>query len=128
MLDVKELRVGNYVTDGKNGISKISELRNYKGRIGYTPLDFNNYVFTGNEIYPIPLNEEWLLRFGFRQDGEGWFWLRRKDDITVLGYSYNIYGKFFELCEIRIPNIIYVHQLQNLYFALTGEELTLKNL
>ena len=27
----------------------------------------------------------------------------------------------------QTPEIIYVHQLQNLYFALTGEELTFKS-
>ena len=36
--------------------------------------------------------------------------------------SVDNYGMEFKLCEVK-----YVHQLQNLYFALTGKELELTN-
>jgi hypothetical protein len=68
---------------------------------------------------PIPLTEEWLLKFGFEE------------------WDKNAWQKGFDLSIHKIDSIFwynnnginvlikYVHQLQNLCFALTGEELTL---
>lgn len=71
---------------------------------------------------PIPLTEEWFIKFGF--------------EVTVNNNHYLEHGsieigrmssKRFYI-QIRSENttldIKYVHQLQNLYFALTGQELT----
>ena len=61
-----------------------------------------------NEVKPIPLTEEWLLKFGFIWDG----------DIKILKGYLNDYVDGNGEARLK-----YVHQLQNLYFALTGEEL-----
>lgn len=73
---------------------------------------------------PIPLTEEWLVKLGFKKDRidywrpDEWFYaINQKSDGT------------FWLAEDEcdpVTEIKYVHQLQNLYFALTGEELTIK--
>lgn len=82
-------------------------------------------------IQPIKLTEEWLLNFGFDKRitenhsvqyfiGENPItrdWLF--DILWLKEYSYPFYRNGF--FKIR-----YVNQLQNLYFALTGEELELK--
>jgi hypothetical protein len=69
------------------------------------------------EVEPIQLTEEWLLKFGFISNP----------------HSNEFYGKnmiFHNWMKDRgyiswgFTQIEYVHQLQNLYFALTGEELT----
>ena len=72
---------------------------------------------------PIPLTEEWLLKLGFHQkNGYGFI---KKYLLGNLFYSVETKEHFmFQYYELRIK-INYVHQLQNLYFALTGEELTL---
>ena len=62
---------------------------------------------------PIPLTEEWLKRFGFglcehRGYVKGEFYI---------GLSFNFYS---DMASFKVNS---VHQLQNLYFALTGEEL-----
>lgn len=80
------------------------------------------------DISPIPLNEEWLLRMGFIHDGgkgykspnntEYWFFTLRN------GFMPNTIAK----CSINSDGYIgvqYIHQLQNLYYALTGTELTI---
>jgi hypothetical protein len=78
---------------------------------------------------PILLTEDWLLKFGFKLvfagQGDGFIY-----ECGQLCNAMNIYSRnrnvflysTFNSCEI---NIKYVHQLQNLYFALTGEELSL---
>jgi hypothetical protein len=74
---------------------------------------------------PIPLTEEWLLKFGFEKQIDDYY------------YFYGYYASFDadlpmwfgqEGCcqkETIKENIKYVHQLQNLWFGLTGEELTI---
>lgn len=80
-----------------------------------------------DNIKPIPLTTGWLLKFGFvnrfGQDytiGDLHPKLQKRDM-----YVYkNDKGFFYE--DFRRP-IKHVHQLQNLYFALTGEELKLQS-
>lgn len=64
-------------------------------------------------IEPIPLTEEWLLKFGFKPFVK---------DFTKNGIIIHTRKRGYVLRK-SVPIIKYVHQLQNLYFALTGEEL-----
>jgi len=96
-----ELRIGNYYDNN--------------GRIMTITPSVIQDVFESERVWckQIPLTEEWLLKFGFN----GW-------DL----YKYTLIrtnGNFFvEGCNEPIAkNIYFVHQLQNLYFALTNEEL-----
>lgn len=83
---------------------------------------------------PIPLTEEWLVRMGFGKDGSEWK-LYPCYEVQIIVFndgSYN--GVMFYTRTIHTDytaiyctkHINHVHQLQNLYFALTGEELTIK--
>jgi hypothetical protein len=81
-------------------------------------------------ILPIPLTEEWLHDFGFELDNgfttykidvlkgylivavDGSWGLYKDEYSNRIGSSYN-----------NTKDIKYVHELQNFYFALTGEEL-----
>ena len=76
---------------------------------------------------PIPITEELLLKFDFE--------IEEFSDFTL--YSLSINDKYdtkisyfnetkeFDLgIDIPLNHIKYVHQLKNLYFALTGKELT----
>jgi hypothetical protein len=69
---------------------------------------------------PIPLTEEWLQKFGFQTEES---FVYELDDITIntsRGLMW-IFTKCKNNVEIEITE--YVHQLQNLYFALTNKEL-----
>jgi len=61
----------------------------------------------------IPLTEEWLLKFNLKLAGTG---LSISYGITTEIYHFEIMG--------YCVKIDYVHQLQNLYHSLTGNELT----
>ena len=70
------------------------------------------------DLSPIPLTEEWLLKFGFewKIQHQGFYNGRFKiDEKYKEGYRLYFGG---EKIDVK-----HVHQLQNLYFALTGEEL-----
>jgi len=82
-----------------------------------------------NFYEPIPLNEEWLLRFGFE----------KVEDLTNYNIDYLINGcEYWVQCHKEHNQYLFfgggnslciiihsIHQLQNLYYALTQAELTL---
>lgn len=115
-LQATELRIGNwYQYAGYIGIT-YSQVKAIKYNQFGLLSDFDGTNF---EICkPIQLTEEWLLKFGFLN--------RMKNGICIgecIGYYVNFYDAKGEF--VRTLKIEYVHTLQNLYFALTGEELTL---
>jgi hypothetical protein len=78
-----------------------------------------------NKLYqPIPLTPEILEKCGFYFEKH---WYKRIANldffICSLGNMDEFYLLQFGSCGI-MPPCKYLHQLQNLYFALTGEELT----
>ena len=79
-------------------------------------------------IEPIPLTEEILLKCGFEK-GYIMYFIRICETRCYLRPSYRG-GYYYGICpyiELRdCKTIQYLHQLQNLYFALTGKELEIK--
>lgn len=79
---------------------------------------------------PIPLTEEWLVSFGYEYDTVMYWKIVKalNEELLSIGLSKCSIGWSFQLVTFgnQITNVEYVHQLQNLYFALTGEELIAK--
>jgi hypothetical protein len=71
----------------------------------------------GGDLQPISLTEEWLLKFGF-ETNDVRYW-----QISAFRLHINRYGEWIFKVETFEQEIKYVHQLQNLYFDLVGEEL-----
>ena len=121
MIKLNELRIGNYVNylDGHVTLTSVTE---EFPCINQITLDYLEY----DEIEPIPLTEEWLKRLGFKKTKESkdveWYSLN-SFDISIHEEDNNVYIVFQHLV---LKHITKVHQLQNLYFALTNEELTFK--
>ena len=77
----------------------------------------NSAVCSVNDLIAIPLTKEWLLKAGFeRLFPTGSTYSLRDFNVSDFGEN-GIYHY-----DVKQP-IKYVHQLQNLYFAMTGEEL-----
>ena len=131
MIEAKELRIGNMVEDANTDTVEIEgihyiDVHDYKVLIG-------NYLRYMNYIKPIPLTEEWLVKFGFKHSNREWFEL---DNMSLCEGVLNV-GLKQNLCTLSIEGnesievmlckqMLFVHSLQNLYFALTNEELTIK--
>jgi len=78
---------------------------------------------------PIPITKEWILKFGFKEPKyTSIYSIELKYDFNFTGYlDYNLETKSINLSYgFWVTNCLYVHQLQNLYFALTGKELTIQ--
>jgi hypothetical protein len=81
-------------------------------------LEYGDAMYSFDDMNPIPLTEEWLVRFGFD-----------KYICEFLKGGFKIewdkkWRYFFQWYDITY--IKHVHQLQNLYHSLTGEELEIK--
>ena len=128
-MKASELRIGNLVFFiSKYEFFEVTDISSYNNT-----LSSEEYCRDLSEFQPIPLTEEWLVKFGFEKDDNGseiesdyfqWYEM----DFPLIGLLVQSDCKEYVFDEnsdtLRIK---YVHQLQNLYFALTGEELTLKN-
>jgi len=121
-MKASELRIGNYVSQNGEEIHGIVSLTIHRFQMGQIKLE------------PISLTEEWLLKFGFVNIDKG-----NNNFITYTDSEHNYYlqidvrkkdGKYLildnsfdDLRAFSMIDIEYVHQLQNIYYCLTGEEL-----
>lgn len=120
-----ELRIGNYLsyklgTFIVRGVGKDCVWLNDTGG----PISINGFL----EIQPIPLTEEWLLKFGFDKYLE----LRHNDFmLEYISFNKKIMLTLYDYNDNEVSidtKIKCVHQLQNLFYALTCEELTIKEI
>jgi len=70
-------------------------------------------------VEPIPLTEEWLVKFGFKRSST-------PNQLTLGRFSYELSYSDLYYGLSRMGKCKYLHQLQNLYFALTQEELEIQ--
>jgi len=121
MIKINELRIGNYISREDIGDMSIRF---------ETVLEFhqNKVVTSGpikvvldyGDLKPIQLTEEILLKCGYIKDEfDNW------ENETRLGlYKPDEFDGYLSIWgESTVGECNYLHQLQNLYFALTGEEL-----
>jgi hypothetical protein len=113
-VSVADLRIGNYLLKSL----KSGNGRKINDKIGVQDI-VRIYEKTGSFNYElIPITEEWLLKFGFVSNPYQDRYEKGDIDVecdktkgeTVLWLS-------------GAPHIKYIHQLQNLYYILTGLEL-----
>lgn len=117
----KEFRLGNLINYCNGGVFKVIGIHEF----GLDVEDDNETTYMEYEEFePIPLTEEWLVIFGFIQDNGSMCWRNEIDSEIMIVYE--TLPKFFRFYP-RTNKIEYVHQLQNLFFALCGEELITKN-
>lgn len=137
MIESSELRIGNFFLDENGNIQKLHCINVLHDLVYYpneTPQKQHGVLYrvvTYMDANPIPLTEEWLERFEFETD-KITFWKEYTGEDNAIFYVHIGFYKsgFYYLpdssIKIRGIKIEFVHQLQNLYFALTGKELEYK--
>ncbi|MBS9774751.1 MAG: hypothetical protein KGV59_06305 [Tenacibaculum sp.] len=126
-LQARDLRIGNLVLYD-NQITKIESIR--KGNTDFLIglKDYDDLKFL-KDIQPIPITEEWLLKLGFELTANTLYTKRfdLKDNMKI-GYIFHKANPK-ETGMRFIGHIFndkkYVHELQNLVYYLTGNELKL---
>lgn len=129
MIKSNELRFGNYVII-KNYNSKywnkIGKIEGFSRNAEYVSLDINKYsAFYLKDIEPIKLNEEILLKCGFKKHLDTIFIHWSKEGGMFEISTRLPYGSFGLWVNGTLGCFQYVHQLQNLYWCLVGEELNI---
>jgi hypothetical protein len=134
-MEAKKLMIGNLFIDtvgaycqpntiqavesiNRTGVNQWSDM----GTSGCCPFD---------KMKPIELNEDWLLKFGFQileENTAGKIWVKFIDGIAFDDLKIIQWLKGNKIFSRKHKEIKYLHQLQNLFVALTGEELEIKNL
>ena len=130
MIKSSELRIGNYLQGDPLDIPKIQIFHNGITKItgfGISAIESGSIT----SLNPIPLTPEILEKCGFvcenANEDDRYYHLRLKNekycDLSL------VIGDKNGICEVTLfPyedyfRYQYLHQIQNLYFALTGEEL-----
>lgn len=125
MIDKKELRVGNLLKHGDQ-IVTVEEIGDDGINICWNH-EMTGWDYDYTNLYPIELSPEWMEKLGFDQNLGGYYM-----DIPNLGYIGYDVGILELGVAAKFPitaantSIRYVHSLMNLYYSLTGEELTIK--
>jgi hypothetical protein len=138
-MKANELRIGNYVVPPVGCEPHIGEITAINlDRYDCELIDDNyeEYVSISQfgkirELNPVPITKEWLLKFGFKEFIDFGSKSGIYEKLPLCGFTYSLNTK--KIMILHKGNAVshwldiqtqYVHQLQNLYFALTGEELT----
>jgi len=134
MIKANELCIGNLFVDATTGaLLRVAFI---------TEADVDYYIINQSKVplpidwraEPIPLTPQILEKCGFEKDkvtGDYWDMVDEygcsKLNFVIFHYEDGTFSIGSSLGEYSIgKRFMYLHQLQNLYFALTGEELTLK--
>lgn len=121
-MKTKDLKIGNFVTTPR-GIEKVVEV--HRNHVMFAPLRESPYItYMIDMLKPIELNKEWLIKLGFEPKQ---YELQKEEGLFIFAYDVElnliIHWGTGQLDE-GLEHINNVHELQNLYVALTGEELT----
>ena len=137
-----ELRIGNLLLrDGNlDEVTGIFHQFDTETKNLYFIQGKNNLDYQIEDFKPIPITEEWLIKLGFTKRNDNWFGIDFYTELLEFSeefcLSYNLSSKrcgFYETSEKEYEQypiftaklINHIHQLQNLYFELTGKELTI---
>ena len=119
MIQANELRIGNFLIHVNGEIEKVHSVRYINGRSKINGAQ-------ADQFNPIPLTEEWLVNLGAEEVGIGTnlfeydrFYLRWHPQFKYWYVTQLVSGEY-------ITKVEFVHEWQNLVFALNGEELEVK--
>jgi hypothetical protein len=132
-INAADFRIGNYMRSKEwGGIGQIEGIEVLKTRIDFKVKGYIHTLEEGKyfDLEPIPLTGAWLVRLGlyYKKTELGIKLYCIDTGIDSLVFSKEGHwsipsGKISWYMDRNFKSPEYVHQLQNLYYALTGKEL-----
>lgn len=123
MVKTNELRIGNKLIFQRNETTReiVTVAWISDDSIGYNEQHEASYPHSPKDFDGIPLTQEWLLKFRFEKVDHinGYSFFINKAKIAIYEHKTEYKGYYLD------NHCKYVHQLQNLFFALTGKGLEL---
>lgn len=131
---------GNFIFDDEGIIAKVIGFKPYEHSvrcdeeegceilIDLYPQDGKvrkGYAIESTSVNPIPITPEWLERCGYKKDSTDKKWYKSPHNLPPI-YQWRPGSFGMDGLPLAAKSIEYVHQLQRLYFALTGEELKIE--
>lgn len=129
MIQANELRIGNLILDRGEKVLRVDWFEREKicMKMVIRGTEVHPLTEEVKHLHPIPLTEEMLLKCGFKKSPVfGAYYIDVDDELQIYVGTTKRISLINQLDEDEHYSIIQVdslHQLQNLYFALTGEEL-----
>jgi len=128
MIQASELRIGNYLSDFQDRLVKVNAIREHGIRCRYNRRDTgeeHSSLYDCSNLSPIPLTPEILEKCGFEKRGKNGYYGNGKGNLLYIDISNNslLQAGAYDSWAILTTKLQHLHQLQNLYYALTGEEL-----
>lgn len=124
-MKLKDLRIGNYLAQGwVYSLNCAEPLRDprYSDRDLVTLFDGGILTLPIEEVTPIRITSDLILRLGFSKETTTWYRLVGTD--VLLDY-FDEWSTDFYFDNVRIREIKWIHQLQNLVLDCTDRELVL---
>jgi hypothetical protein len=116
MIDLHELRIGNWVNDKNKNPKQIEQNDFVKEKnLAYSPISITDKILEKAGFEPILIDEDKFHLHPFKhfqKDGFKGYLMLGKDGL----FTYTVNDRIY----------MHVHQVQNLYYALTGKELKVK--
>lgn len=132
MINIRDLRIGNYVMYNGLMMAVYSIIgayprreKRYDNKVVIDLFDGAGIITASlDEIKPIPITEKWLLKLGFEiEETDRRYTSYIHPETPGLEVDYQLKTFTLYIGDTRISRIWCVHQLQNIYFAITSEEL-----
>jgi hypothetical protein len=143
MIKPEQLRIGNFVYDDFKEVHRVESISSdaYKNwskepNVILSKINGLKGFYQSDEIEPIPLSEEWLLKFGFKKDtyeegtwihGKFCIYKSREEDVywrQIWAYNEGIANVGWNVLDEE-KEIKFLHELQNYFYIISREELTL---
>ncbi len=130
MISANELRIGNYVGSDhfkdRDVIVKVRLIGQDQAIVEH-PNGLSEPMLYNGEMRGITLTEDLLLKCGFIDISsyKDFRLVINEERYIEVSLRKNI-NAYVSVSDIDIINVIYLHQLQNLYYALCGKELEVK--
>lgn len=135
-MNARELRIGNWVSmegfpEPNDGIvGQVTQINTETNTISIK----DKAIGCEEDFYPIPLSESWLERAGFEMEKRvhesgNYDWIAESGWLSIMGLNGEARVRLRTAGTLTLlDSIKFLHQIQNLHFALTGTDLAFNTL